>query len=490
MPRLKLQQNLTQKLALKINPRSVALGRILEMNSTEFDQELQHELDENPALDLLSENSDREHDSHPEHQADDAFDETSEDLQRADYAHPDDIPSYRLEANNRDANAPAWDAAVLLADDNDSLLQLVMQRLSAEHNLSPRESVIAEHIAGNLDSNGWLTRPLGAIEDEIAMMEGFDPEPDELDRVFGYIRNLDPAGIGAVDLRDCLLLQLARRRQDAPVVLATSILTDYFDLFAKRHFEKIEDTLKISRTELIDAEEVIRSLNPRPAAGLGTGKAADRLRYINPDFQVDYDVNTDTFTITVLGRNPQLGIENSFVSAGPEAAKLNGRAAREALAFIQSKRRKAEEFIMLTNLRQQTLHAIISTIVRLQHDFFATGDVSLIRPMILKDISEATGLDISVISRATSGKYVLTAYGIYPLKLFFNERLNADSDVLAPQISEALAKLVENEDPKHPLTDRELTDALLARGFALARRTVSKYRERLNIPVARLRKKI
>lgn len=489
MPKEQLEQSLQQKLQQRINPQHVALGRVLEMTAPEFEEEVRRELDENPALEALE----------PQYATpsggDDGFDESAEQLQRADYADEDDIPAARW-ASNRSADDPRYDAAALAADDEEDLPDTLMRRLRSESELTDRQLLIAEYIIGNLDANGYLTRPLSAIAGDMAVAEGINVSDDQMRLVFAAVRALDPAGIGAVDLRDCLLLQLDRREKDVTVLTASEILRNYFDLFSKRHYERLLSELDISREDLGRALELIKTLNPKPGASLGGGRGSDRTRHITPDFVLDYDEDSGRFVLSLGGNIPELAIEESF-RPDPDArraeAESSGKAGsrrKEAFEYIRLRRESAADFIALASMRASTLMSIGRAIAGIQRRFFVSGDMADLRPMILKDVAERAGVDISAVSRAVSGKYILTPHGMYAMKSLFNERPNSDSEASTPAILKALGEIIDGEDKADPLSDRELTARLAARGFDIARRTVAKYRERLGQPVARLRKQL
>ena len=472
---LRMEQQ--QRLQQRLNIHNVVLGRMLEMSAPEFDDEVRRQLDDNPALEAIDEIP------APEGSEND-FKETAEQLQMADYA-ADDLPSYAYNARNSSPDDAAVDAVSLAADESESAFEILLRRLASESELTAPELKTGSYIIGNLDSNGYLTRPLDDIADDMAVAEGLNPTPIQMRRAFEAVRSLDPAGIGAVDLRDCLLLQLDRRKPTAIVGLARQILSDHFDLFSKKHYDRLAAALGTDMETLGTALDLILSLNPRPAASLAEGGAATRARHITPDFVLDYDHTDGTFTVQLAGRRTRLGIEDSFTVDPSDTSSPSLASAR---AFIRSKREEAASFIRLAELRADTLTVIAEAIVRLQHDFFATGDRALIRPMILKDVSAATGLDLSVISRAVAGKYILTPHGMYPLKFFFNEHPKDESGASAHRIIEAIKQLIEAENKKNPLSDQAIQESLQAQGFDIARRTVAKYRERIGYPVARLRK--
>lgn len=495
MAKERLEQSLQQRLQQRINPQHVALGRVLEMNTPEFEDEVRRELDDNPALEIAEHDSLQPEDNYPERD-----DYNGDDAERREFddgpnieSDDEDMSDYEPRSSNRSADDPQYDAVALAADDDDDMLETLMNRLSAEHSLSPDQTLIATYIIGNMDSNGYLTRPLQAIAGDLAVSEGIMPTDFQMKEVFNMVRNLDPAGIGAIDLRDCLLLQLARRENDAIVATAREILTHYFDVFSKRHFDRLQTELDISREDMGEALELIRTLNPKPGAVLGGGRSSDRSLHISPDFILDYDEVSDRFSLSLAGNIPELVIEESFRADTERENYGSGsadRRRREAAEYVRRKRESAADFIALTRMRSQTLMAICRAIVDIQHNFFVSGDSADIRPMILKDVSAKTGLDISAVSRSVSGKYILAPHGIYSLKSLFNERPNNDNEASTPAILKALGEIIDTEDKDNPLSDRELTDALYARGFNIARRTVAKYRERLGYPVGRLRKQL
>ncbi|MCM1051821.1 MAG: RNA polymerase factor sigma-54 [Paenibacillus sp.] len=479
-----LSQSLEQRLQLRLSPLQMRLVRMLEMSEPEIEEEVRRELDDNPALEVAEPSVEVESGEEP-------YTETAEDLQLADYGNEDDIPSYRLEANNRSAGDNVFEPVAV--DDGESLMDYLVAQL-AETDLSDLELQIARYIIGNLDDNGYLTRTLQQIEDDLAIDAGLEISMAEIRKVYDAIRSLDPAGVGAADLRDCLLLQLKRLPDSAPVNLAREIVGDYFDLFSLRHFDRLEAMLGVSRDQLREADDVIRSLDPKPASRIGESLADDRARHIIPDFYVELDQN-DRLSVSMPNNVPELAIERSFSAQGEDSMwqsrSQHGDAPKaEALAFIARKREEATDFIELLRMRRNTLMNVMEAIVRWQRDFFISEDESRLRPMVLRDISSVTGLDISVISRAAAGKYVATQAGVYPLKFFFNERVNDEEDASSREILSVLRSVIDEEDPSSPLSDDALTSELAGRGYNIARRTVAKYRERLGIPVARLRKKI
>lgn len=477
-----LSQSLEQRLQLKLSPMQMRLVRMLEMTEPEIEEEVRREVDDNPALEVVDTSASEE-------AAGDTFDESAEQMQLADYRDEDDIPPYRLEANNRSADDVRFEPVAVAA--GESLIESLLSQLS-ETDISRRQMAIARYIVGNLDDNGYMTRTLPQIEDDLAIDAGMEVDMSEIKDVFARIRSLDPAGVGAFDLRDCLSLQLRRLPESPAVMTAREIVDSYFDIFSLRHFDRLASLLGISREALKEADDVIRSLDPKPASRFGESDADDRARHIIPDFYVEVDRN-DRITVSMPGNIPELAIERSFdIDEADEAGggDTGNSRRREALSFIVGKRREASDFIELLRIRRTTLMKVMEAIARWQREFFITEDESSLRPMVLKDISGVTGMDISVISRATAGKYVATQGGLYPLKFFFNERVSDDEDASSREILSALRALIHEEDPSSPLSDDAITARLTDMGYNIARRTVAKYRERLGFPVARMRKKI
>ena len=470
---LRLQQSLRQQQTLA--PMQLQLVRMLEMNAPEIEEEVRRALDENPALEVKSDEVSATAEE---------FSETAEQLQLADYRSDEDVPFYRYEARNSSADDPRYEP--IAVERGESLMDTLMAQIGEIAGITPRQRAIARTLIGNIDDNGYITRSMSAIADDLAIQEEIDVSSAEVKEVWQLVRSLDPAGIAAVDLRDSLLLQLRRRPSSADTALAIEIVSDYFDLFSLMHFDRIRSLTGADAQQLRQAMEVIRSLDPKP--GSQYSSSDDRTRHIIPDFLVEADDENQRLTLTLLNRLPQLQIEQSFASDTP-ISSAPSRRADTANAFIRQKRDEAASFIRVLETRQTTLFRVMSAIMQWQRQFFLTDDQSTLRPMILKDIAEQTGDDMSVISRATAGKYVATRAGVYPLKFFFNERMRqGDADVSSRTISERLRSIIKAEDKRRPLSDLALTNLLKEEGYDVARRTVTKYRERMGIPVARLRR--
>ncbi len=483
-----MKQNLDisqkQKTLQHLSPQQVQFVRMLEMNTPEIEEKVRRELDENPALEADS-------DIHEDNNGNDSgdFDESAEQLQAADYSSDEERPfeasADRSGTYNRGFTSGGEAVSMDINADENSPIEELMTQLS-ELDLTPGEREAARHIIGNLDANGRLTRPLQAIADDIAIASGIYVDEQEMRRTFEAIRSLEPAGIGATDLRDCLLLQLQRKPSSLLRRIAIEIVDKHFDLLTHKYYKRMQSILGIDSDTLARALDLIRSLNPKPWSG-GDVRTDERMRHVSADFVVEVQDN-GRFSVSLTQRLPHLDIEQSF--ALPADSKDSTVRQSDATAFIKRRRDDAEQFISLLKRRTETLLAVMRAIVILQADFFTTEEPTSIRPMILKDIAAITGLDLSVISRATAGKYVATAGGIYPLKMFFNERPKDDTDTSSIQIEHAIRHIIDAEDPSRPISDEAITQIMRNKGFDIARRTVAKYRERMNIPVARLRRKI
>lgn len=470
-----LATTLTQQQLQTLTPMQMQFVHVLEMTGPELEDEVRRVLDENPALEVA------DSDDSPVPQ-DGEFNETPDELQLADYSSEDEIPHYRLEVRNYSPDSPYYEPVAVAGE---TIIDSLQSQL-AEHDLTDEDRLVASYIIGSIDPNGYLTRSVNEIANDLAFQEGVDVSVEDVRRMWQLVRTLEPPGIGAVDLRDCLLLQLRRHPEpeSRPVVLALEMVGDYFDLFSRMRYDKLRSALGVSDEQLKDAIEVIRTLNPKPGSAFAAAGDDERLRQISPDFAVECEGSN--ITVTSLSRVPKLQIESSFSGDIHMPQRLGESAAK----FVRQRRDEAQSFIQVLDMRNTTLYRVMVAIVKLQREFFETGDVARIRPMILRDVAELTGYDLSVISRATTGKYVATASGVYPLKYFFNERPVDGADASSHELMEALKSVIDGEDKQHPLSDRAITDLMNQKGYGVARRTVTKYREKAGIPVGRLRRKM
>ncbi len=464
---LKQQQRLT--------PMQVQYVRMLEMTTPEIEEAVRRAVDEMPALEA----------NDPETEED----TTDDKFLTRDRFDNDPTPYYNRRANNYSADNEYYDAATAAPERSETLMESLASQLTMT-DMDDTDRTIAANIIGNLDDNGYITRDLQSIADDIATATGLPVDTTRVGHVWQRVRQLEPAGVGAVDLRDCLLLQLRRLPQTSDDVrTATEIIAHYFDIFSKMHYKSLAGTLGLDGEQLRNALAVIQRLNPKPGSTFASGGADDDTpQHVVPDFSVDAD--GDRLTLTMLNRIPELSIERSFAEDTPITPGTHRSRRDAANLFIRSKREEAQNYIKVLSMRQETLYRVMQAIVKMQRDFFITGDEGLIRPMILKDISKLTGYGLSVISRATAGKYVTTPHGTYSLKSLFNERPKEDNDTSSREIFAAIRQLIDQENPERPLSDERLTRRLSEMGYDIARRTVAKYRERLGYPVARLRKKI
>lgn len=480
----KLSLSTQQKLQQRLSPLQVQYVRMLEMNRAEIEEEVRHELDENPALEAVdtsgSESISNQDDEGKE------FKESAEDIQRADYRDEDDIPYYRLNISNASADDDIPEAVIVTEN---SIIDYLEEQL-ADRDITERQNLIAKYIIGNIDDNGYLQRTQEAICDDIVFQTGMDVSEQEVDDVFQIVRDLEPAGVGAMDLRDCLLLQLERKEGTPLNMLAYKVIDEYFNEFSKKHYDKIGMQLNLSPEETREVIDDIRTLNPKPGSTITGVMDNAHAQQIIPDFSVEID--DEEITLTLLNNIPELQIEESFSTMynNLAPAKKMTRSQEEAATFVRQKYESASGFIKILRQRQETLFDTMRIIVNRQKEFFLTGDESTLKPMVLKDIAQIRGTDISVISRATANKYVMTQWGIFPLKLFFNEGLQHESgeEVSSREIQSILKNVISEENKKKPYSDEQLCAILRKNGYEIARRTVAKYREKLSIPVARLRK--
>lgn len=482
-----MKQILSMKLEQRLSPQQIQLMKLLEVPTMELDQRIKKELEENPALEEGKEENpdDLFEDSEPDYE-DDTRTEAEMEFDVSEYL--DDDADYKTHVNNKGKDDD--DVYMPLAQGS-SFQERLMEQVRLRY-LSEKEDIIAETIIGNLDEDGYLSRDIESIVDDLAFSQNVSVTEEEVEAVLEIVQDLEPAGIGARNLQECLLLQL-KRKQDGNITRYTAkiILEDYYDEFTKKHYDKIKSKLEIEEEDLKEAIAEIVRLNPRPG---GSSKEAGKpLGTITPDFMVME--HEGKLELTLNGRNaPELrvsrGYENMLRSYAEGAKTSKGD--KEAVLFVKQKLDAAKWFIDAMRQRQETLYFTMRAIVEYQREYFLTGDESNLKPMILRDISELVGLDISTISRVANSKYVQTNYGIFPLRHFFSESIVSDSgeEVSTREVKQILAEAVENENKRKPLTDDKLAEIIKEKGYTIARRTVAKYREQMNIPVARLRKEL
>lgn len=482
---LKQQQVLKQ--TQRLSPLQMQVIKLVELNSVEVEDRIKQEVEENPALEPGENELSNDIENEDPEARDAAL--SQEEIILGDYFSEDDIPDYRLNGTSQKNETNFIEINYY---DDKSLSDILLEQIGLL-NLDSRKQIIAEYIIGNIDENGYLQRDLQSISDDLLFQQQIDVTPLQLEDVLYEIQDLDPAGICARDLQECLLLQLARYNSTPPVKLATEIISDYFDDFSRKHYDKIMRQMNISEDDLRNAIHEIISLNPKPGNSLG-GTMQTAMNNITPDFIVESDNGIVSFHLN-NSNIPSLKINRNFseMLKGYSENKTSMSADdKQAILFMKQKVDSAKWFIDAVKQRQNTLQRTMEAIVALQYDFFLTEDESQLKPMILKDVAERTGFDISTISRVSNSKYVQTNTAVYPLKYFFSEAMQTieGEDISSREVKMILKESIDNEDSAKPLTDDQLTRILNDKGYVIARRTVAKYREQLLIPVSRLRKKI
>ncbi|MDA9052327.1 RNA polymerase factor sigma-54 [Schleiferiaceae bacterium] len=479
-----LKQNLSHKLQQKLSPQQIQLMKLVQLQTQSLEARIKQEIEENPALQEGKEKAEDnfENDASDEREVRDSMEEINWD----DYLGDDETPDYRTKANNYSSDDEMYEAPVLVNESfHDSLIsQLRLRDLSSE------ELELAVYLVGTIDDDGLLRRDLIDIVDDLAFSQGVFTEEKELERLLEIIQDLDPPGVGGRDLRECLMLQLERKRPSFKVNLALSILDNHFDSFVKRHYQKLMDRLGVNEDELRDAIEEIGRLNPKPGGSSNLSRPTEN---VIPDYNLQ--IVDDELELTLNGRNaPELSLSRQYrdMLEHYKASKEKNKAEKEAALFVKQKLDSAKWFIDAIVQRQQTLMLTMQSILNYQRDYFLTGDERKLRPMILKDIAEEIGMDISTVSRVASNKYIQTPYGTFLIKRFFSESMtNSDGEeVSTREIKKILEDTVAEEDKRKPMTDDALAKILKEKGYPIARRTVAKYREQLDIPVARMRKEL
>jgi RNA polymerase sigma-54 factor len=486
-----LNQRLQQKLLQKLSPQQIQMIKLLEVPTLQIEQRIKKELEENPAL----EEGQEEEDIHSETEEDDQFEDNDKDKDQDeftldDYIEEDEIPDYRLQTKNYSKDEDKRSEIPFSV--GFSFHEHLESQLSLR-DLTEKQKVLGEYILGNIDEDGYLRRELINIVDDLAFLQNVETTESELEEVLTIIQDLEPAGVGARNLRECLLLQIEKRDISQPSMkLAHTILESYFEEFTKRHYDKIIGRLGISENELKAAIEEVLKLNPKPG-GVYSDPFNKTSQPIIPDFILE--LSEDGFDLHLNSRNlPELRLSAAYneMLQSYSRDKSQKKEMKDAVMFVKQKIDSARWFIDAIKQRQNTLLLTMNAILEYQQEYFIDGDETKLKPMILKDVAEMTGLDISTVSRVANSKFIQTHFGIFPLKFFFSEGLQTDTgeEVSTREIKRILQDCIENEQKRRPLTDEKLTEILQEKGYQIARRTVAKYREQLNIPVARLRKEI
>lgn len=482
-----LKQRLQQKLLQKLSPQQIQMIKLLEIPTIMLEQRIKREMEENPTLEEGAETED-EYDNNEEGEEEDQNEQDEFSLE--DYMDDDDIPNYKLSTSNYSKDDKFEDIPFSVGT---SFSENLSTQLGLR-NLTERQEMLASYLIGNIDDDGYLRRRLEAIADDLAFSMGEESSESELREILNIIHDFDPAGIGARDLQECLLLQINRKDLTNPVLKNThDILKFHFDEFSRRHYDKIIARLNLSDNELKDAITEITKLNPKPGNAFSDplNKTSEQ---IIPDFILDN--NDGELQLSLNSRNvPELRVSRQYsemLETYSNNKKSGIKTDKEAVSFVKQKLDSARWFIDAIKQRQNTLMLTMNAILNYQGDYFLDGDEVKMRPMILKDIAEITDLDISTVSRVANSKYIQTHFGIYALKYFFSEGMQTESgeEVSTREIKKILEECINGEEKRKPLTDEKLSEILQKKGYLIARRTVAKYREQLNIPVARLRKEI
>ena len=479
--------SLQQKLLQKLSPQQIQVIKLLEIPTMQLEQRIKKELEENPVLEYEADDADFEDDGEAQELKSEK-DADDEEFSFDDYLNEEEeIPSYKLSANNYSKDDKYIDIPFSVGTTFHENLYEQLRLV----NLSEEQQQLAEYIIGNIDDDGYLRRELSAISDDLAFNMNMEVTENELMDILKVIHDLDPPGVGARDLRECLLIQL-NRKKGKELDLAKVIVKDFFTEFTKKHYDKIQRKLELTDDELKVGIEQVLKLNPKPGSSYSNPLNRTN-QHIIPDFILE---NTDgELNLSLNQRNvPELKINDTYLGmlrALSDKGK-NNKNQKDALMFVKQKVDSAKWFIDAIRQRHHTLLLTMSEIINFQKEYFQEGEETKLRPMILKDIAERTGLDISTISRVSNSKYIQTNFGIFPLKYFFSEGLQKDDgeEVSTREIKKILQECIENEDKRKPLTDEKLAQILKEKSYNIARRTVAKYREQLEIPVARLRKEL
>lgn len=484
-----LKQQLNLKLSQRLSPQQIQLMKMIQLPVQALEQRISQELEENPALERGQE-SDYEEDY-----GEDNYDQDYEDggeiieteINVDDYLSDDEIPAYRLSANNYSADDE--DREIPYASGT-SFNQYLLQQLNT-YRLDEEEKQIARFLVGSVDDSGYIRRDTEDIVDDLAFTQNLYTSVEKVEKMLGLVQELDPAGVGARDLRECLEIQLARKDQTPSVALAHAIIADSFEEFSKKHYKRLIQKLDISEEQLREAIREIESLNPKPGGTYGGNTRI--VEHIVPDFTIR--IIDGELELTLNGRNaPELHVSQNYTDLlrGYQESTEKSKAQRDAVLFIKQKLDAAKWFIDAIKQRQQTLYITMNAIMNHQKEYFLTGDERKLKPMILKDIAEKIDMDVSTVSRVANSKYVDTPYGTKLIKEFFSEAMvnEQGEEVSTREIKKILETIIAEENKRKPYTDEKLAKLLLEKGYPIARRTVAKYREQMDLPVARLRKEI
>ena len=482
-----LKQQLQIKLSQKLSPQQIQLMKLIQLSTLDLEQRIQSEIGENPALEKGKELEDNEMQADPfdDFQVDQKID--TDDIDIDAYLSDDEIPNYRIQSNNQSADDENKEIPFSGGTSFHEYLESQIQNLI----LNTEERPIAEFLIGSIDNSGYLRRSEGDIIDDLAFTQNIIIEKKKLKSILKKIQSMDPPGVGARTLQECLSIQLARKERDRPEIeLTRKIIDNAFDEFSRKHYQKLQDRFNLTEDELRKVFDEIGKLNPKPGGALSE---TNQNNHIVPDFILT--IENGTLKVALNRRNtPELRISKNYkeMLSGYAEAPNKNKSQEEAILFIKQKLDAAKWFIDAIEQRHQTLFHTINSIVDYQSAYFLTGDEQKLKPMILKDIADKIEMDISTVSRVANSKYIDTPYGVKLLKSLFSEGMKNDEgeDVSTIEIKKILKNLISNENKKKPLADQALSELLKEKGYRVARRTVAKYREQMDIPVARLRKLI
>ena len=484
-----LKQHLQFKLSQKLSPQQIQLMKLIQLPTQAFEQRLKQELEENPALESGKEDLDSATDDYDDIYENESDSETiaAEDINIDDYLSDDEVPDYRTQSNNYSADDEEKSVPYAAGT---TFNQYLINQLNTVY-LNDEEWAIAEFLVGSVDESGYIRRPISDILDDLAFTQNVFTNEETIKKVLSIVQELDPPGVAARSLEECLIIQLERKELSPSVELAKSILKKSFDQFTKKHYKKLIQKHNVTEEELKDAISEIEKLNPKPG---GSYSGNNRIiEHIVPDFSIR--IVEGELELSLNGRNaPELHVskEYSNMLKGYKESKDKTKSQKDTVLFIKQKLDAAKWFIDAIRQRQQTLFITMNAIMQYQKEYFLTGDERNLRPMILKDIADQIDMDVSTVSRVANSKYVDTPYGTKLIKEYFSESMKNDQgeDVSTKEIKKILETVIKNEEKRKPLTDDKLAAILKEKGYPIARRTVAKYREQLDIPVARLRKEI
>ena len=482
-----LKQQFNLKLSQKLSPQQIQLMKLIQLPTQAFEQRIKQEIEENPALDTGKEKSQDDNDEFSNENSEEYEANEEPEINIDDYLSDDEIPEYRLKANNYSSDD---DEKSVPYASGTSFNQHLKSQLNT-YTLNDNDRQIAEFLIGSIDESGYIRRSLEDIADDLAFTQNIYTDAESVERILKVVQQLDPAGVAARSLQECLSIQLKRKTKTVDIVLATKIIENSFEHFTKKHYDKLIAKYHINEDNLKDAIEEIEGLNPKPG---GSYAGNNRMvEHVVPDFTIR--ITEGELELTLNGRNaPELHVSGAYneMLKGYKETKKKTKSQKDAVLFIKQKLDAAKWFIEAVRQRQQTLMITMSAIMHYQKEYFLSGDERNLKPMILKDIADEIEMDVSTISRVANSKYVDTPYGTKLIKEFFSESMKNDQgeDVSTREIKKILEITIDEEDKRKPLTDEKLAKILKEKGYPIARRTVAKYREQLDLPVARLRKKI